>query len=378
MADKNFIIKDDELPSAIYGGTAKKESNIFDGIGNFFNKLFEKITPQPIKDFFTAIKMFKDNPKEFFDGWVNDSPIGAAAGVLAAGLSGGMLLLTGGTLVGMIGKLGLMGITKLTALGGGIGGAFSGIMGAITGSGLIGKAIAFVTGGFVLSNLIRFGVRAASFLWNFNWNITDKEIEAQQKSLMLNIVRQAGATVGATIGSLVCGTIPIALIKSKGFDKNNPDNLTKLGQQLKINPQFLAELKYLNEFVLPRNADGSLDISGDIEAGEIYEEMVENMKALINITARSVSQAFFLEAFKNVRRLIKWGAKITGFEKIPFFGPMVKKWGEEGSKSWSFARAVEDAIESIPIEPLREFLEEALEEFQDVCSENLLIISYSV
>lgn len=369
MTDK-FTIKDDETASAIYGGFAKKDSNIFEGIGNFFSKLFEKITPQPIKDFFTAVDMFKKNPREFFDGWVSDNPIGAAVGVLAAGLSGGLLLLTGGTLVGMIGKVGLAGISRITSIGGFIPNLFG--LG-----GLIKTGLGIILAGFTLGNLIRFGVRSVNFLWNFNWNVTDKQIEAQQKSLLLNIIRQAGATIGAAIGSLVCGTIPIALIKSKGFEKNGGAKLTKLGQQLKINPQFLAELKYLNEVVLPRKADGSLDITGTTTSGEIYEEMIENMRALINVTARSITQSLFLEGYKNVRRVIKWVAKGTGLSKLPGMG-WIEKWGEEGTGSWSFATALEDAIESIPFEPLREFLEEMIEEFQDVCSENLMIVSYSV
>ena len=344
----NFAIADADLPSAYYGGFANKENDFWKGFKGFLNK----ITPQPLKDFFTAVDMFKKNPRAFLDGWVADSPVGAAAGVLAAGLSGGLLLVAGGGLIGMVGRTGLAGITRLTGWATGFGGMFTGLAGVLTSYGLDGLAVTAV-GGLTLGQLIRFAVSGVSHLWNFNWNITDKEIEQQQKRLLTSIYRQAGASIGALAGTLICGTLPVELIKNKH-------------QKLIVDPTLFAELSYI-KLNTPT-----------FEYGEIYDELFESMKSLITITGRNVVQGIFLEAYKNIRRCVKFLAKATFIDKLPIIGKAIKAWGEEGTQSWSFASQTDDWIESIPNETLKEFTEEMIEEFQEICSENLMIVSYAV
>jgi hypothetical protein len=344
----NFEIKSNDLVSTMYAGQQKSEdkpwwADFFKGI----EALRERLTPQWIKDFFISVEMFKNDPRGFMDGWVSDSPIGAAAGVLAAGLSGGLLLIVGGTAVGMVGRAGIGAIAKITTLTRVLGGALAGLGSFIKwGWGLAGVIFA----GWTISKLIQFSVSGASFLFNFNWNVTDAQIEQQQKSLLTNIYRQAGAAIGATVGTLVCGTLPAQLLE-------------KNAQKLKIDPNAIAEIKYL-----------SLTTNG-FEYGEIYDEMFESLSALVSVTSRSLITAIFLESYKNIRRCVKWLAKATFIDKIPGLGDAIKKWGEEGSQSWSFASQLEEWVDTIEDTSLREFTEEFLEEFMEVCSENLMIIA---
>lgn len=360
--DNNYQIRNKDLASALYAGTqdvpeTKSEmiaDAIVKGLTHVFSKAKESIFGQWWSDFCTSVEMFKNNPREFFDGWVADSPVGAAAGTLAVGLSGGLLVVVGGTALGLVGKVGISAMSRMTSLGRIITSGAAGVGGWLLNAGNLVKAgwgiLTTWFAGWTIGQLIRFGVSSSSFLFNFNWNISDKQIEAQQKSLLTNIYRQLGATIGATVGTLVCGTLPAELIN-------------KNAQKLKVDPQAIAEIKYISLH------------TPDFEYGEIYDEMFDSLKALLTVTQQAAVQAIFLETYKNFRRVVKWLAKVTFFEKIPGLGEAIKKWGEEGSQSWSFASALEDAIESIDDTNLKEFTEELIEEFMEVCSENLMIIA---
>lgn len=91
-------------------------------------------------------------------------------------------------------------------------GIFAGIGALITGGiGLISKSL-FLKVGLLLSlpSLYGFVVGGIQRIWNFNWNITDREIDAIQANLQ-SLYGMVGETVGQALGYLVCGAIPGAI-----------------------------------------------------------------------------------------------------------------------------------------------------------------------
>lgn len=326
----NFVIKSEELPSAIFGGFASevfKQSytSVWKSLVYSATKLKNKISKE-----LEQAKSLISKGLNFFAQWWLDDPIPATAGALAVGLSLGVIVIVGGTAVG----------------------AISGGISAFRGLSIIGKAIAIASAAGILGGLIRFAVRGIQYAWNFNINITDSQIKEQQQSLINSLYGQAGNVVGTGLATLLCGAAPIEIAKRTNL--------------VKVNPVALARIKELQEF----------DPRSD-EYGEVYEEIMESMKALVQAGARVASQVAFIESYKNVRKWIKQGTRNSGLSKIfPGLAKLIEKWGAEGSQSWTIAEAIEESIESIDDTSLRSFTEEAVESFMDVCTEQVMIFSY--
>lgn len=269
----------------------------------------------------------------FFKQWFTDDPIPATAGLIAAGLTLGVVVIVGGAAVASVPG----GISALRSLS------------------LIGKlkaGLLVALGGSVIGGLIRFAVRGVQFAWNFNWNITDNQIRQQQQGLINSMYGQLGEALGSSVGTLLCGAAPVELIKRSHL--------------VKVNPMLLAKIREVTEFD-PHNE----------QYGELYEEMMENLKALVNMGTRVAAQIAFIETYKNLRKWIKNGSKDLFLGALfPNLAKMIDRWGEEGSQAWSFASAVEESIEKIEDKNLQAFTEEFVEGFMDSCTESTMIISY--
>ena len=113
-------------------------------------------------------------------------------------------------------------------------------------------------------------------------------------------------------------------------------------------------------------------------AEEMAEEFIANLNNLVRYTFMSGVQSLLLWSFKNIRKVIK--ANVNVVEAL--FGDkaaaIVKAWGSPGSKPWSFAKTVEDAVESIPNSAVRNFVEEFLEEAWDGCVEAGYVVANSL
>ena len=243
----------------------------------------------------------------FLKGWFQDDPIGAGAGVGAAVLSAGVLIFGGGgALLGTLGR-GLVGLLR----------------GSRAALGNFGSA-------FVIWKGFQWLFRQAVVIYNFNWNISDKDIRAQQEALMNNAIIQAGGTLGRALGGLLCGaTAGLATVR--------------------IDVALMADLwEVINE--------------------ETKEEILSAFSSLIAYTKQMARQIAFLETYRNARKWIKNNVK-TGIKAID---EKLANWGKEGSKPWSFAIAVEEQIEKIDNKTLQAFTENAVEEFMDSCTEALL------
>jgi len=329
-----FTIWSDQIASAIYGGFANSSyrqtfTNTFKDVLTNVKTLATKLVAKSQQ----VITKIKKGAKFFVDWW-KDDPVGATAGAIAVGASLGLVVVVAGSATGAIAG----GIAALRSLR---------IMSLIS----AGLKLAFVSS--AVGVLIRFMVRGVQSLWNFNWNVTDAKLKEQQEGLLINLYSAAGNVVGTTLATLICGTAPIEISKRTNL--------------VKVNPMTLAKIRELTQFN-PHSDD----------YGEVYEEMMDSLKNLIKVTARTTGQIMFLESYKNIRKWIKQGFSKSGLSAVfPGLGKAIAAWGEEGSQSWSFASAFENWVESIPDKKIAAFTEEAVESFMDTCTETSMIISYA-
>lgn len=346
-----LTIASNSLPSAIFAGFAAPDylADYRAIVGNFKVSLnnIDKAISQKFDDAITYVK----KGWQFFWNWMDDNPVGATAGAGAVLLAGGVLLLSGGAILGAIGSVGAAVIGGVGAVAGLVGGAV-GIIRSLAAIRWLATGFRIVAAFLTIGALIRWFVRGVQYLWTFNWNESDKQIKASQQALINSLYGQLGATFGSGLGSLLCGALPMAVGIRTGI--------------VKINPMALAYIKEISEF----------DPRGD-EYGTLWEEAMENLQALVSLGTNVGAQIVFKESYKNLRKWIKNASKSSGLEKIfPGLAKLIEKWGEEGSQAWSFASAIEDAIENIKDDNLRNFTEEFYESFTESCTESLMVVSY--
>ena len=191
-------------------------------------------------------------------------------------------------------------------------------------------------------------VSTTQFIWNFNWNITDTEIEAQINASWSALTGMLGGTLGNAIGYLACGITPAAFI----FSFNEP----------------------LGAYVLAN------------VTAEAAEEFLANLNNLFRYTFTSMMQTTLLLNFRSARRFIKANANFLAYVLSGGQGgdyqqeveKLIKAWGAPGSKPWSFAKVVDDAVKSIPNKSLQNFIEEFLEEAWDGCVEAGYVVANSI
>jgi len=201
--------------------------------------------------------------------------------------------------------------------------------------GFLVKAAAALTG-FVFSfaGLVGQIVNAVRFVWSYNLAIPDAQIDSQIKNLWNAFIPRLGGAFGQALGWFVCGVIPgIALFK---FNK-------ALGAKVLV------------------------------EVGEeAFDEMMATLRSMGAAAVQATFQTFFLRIFKNVRKWLKRPGN-------PLYAllPAGLKAAWQNDTPWSFAKAVESRVESLP-SGWEEFTEEALEEFGDACTEALFLVANSV
>jgi len=313
------------LPQSWYSGQGLQEivelvggfwNNIVASAGDLLNKFADFIQQQLNK-----INIFGVN----FGSWIKEEPIQAIAGAAAALLSGAVVLIVGGSVAGMI-RGGISSIWRLSRL-------------ALMSVGLGG--------------LVRAAVGGIQRTWNYNLQITDTQIKAQQKSLIEGQAGVWGEALGSLVGTL-CGF---------SLGRIAYANQTEL---IRFNPELIAKLDELR-------------INNFDQDSELWEEAVENLKSAIAASSRVAMNIAGLEAYVNVRKAVKAIARGVNLSAFwPSLGGMVATWGEEGQKPWSFASAQEEWIESLPEGAIRNFAEEFIESAQDMCAESSLQVSYAL
>lgn len=202
---------------------------------------------------------------------------------------------------------------------------------------LLGKTLQLGAFSFVgLINLVKY---AATSIWNFNWNISETEIDRLWEQSKLLLASYSGGITGQALGYLACGILPGTAILA--FNE----------------PLGLYLLKEVGE--------------------EALDELSASLAVLIQQSFRIFIQGYYLNQFKNVRRAIKkYVADRRGDKKSLInnfyggkFAQAIEAWGEPDSKPWSFNLFFERGIEEIDNPYSQEFTEEAYDEFKDSCSE---------
>lgn len=184
-------------------------------------------------------------------------------------------------------------------------------------------------------------VSTAQFVWNFDWNASDEFLEEQINAKWSALGGLLGGTAGNLFGWIGCGLVPGAVM-------------------LAINEPLAA---YVIQNVLE----------------EMGEEVLANLSQLTTYLLQSTVQNLITFSFVNSRKLFKsmnvgWVSSTLGEEA----GQALLKWGNEGSKPWSFASATEQFTESLPIGGIQNFVEEFLEEAWDGCVEAGYVVANSI
>jgi len=319
---------------------------ILDGqtTSDYFNGTAEKTWTDKLGDFFNSATAFigdvlgniKIGDVRLAD-WYAEDPNGAAAGVTLGGI---FIYLGGKAVVGAAQSLGSL-INACRSLG---------VLGSLrAGAQAIGSRALYLLGhpGALLSRLVtgvtvgavmRWCAAGAMRLINFNWNQTDAALEKRIETAQSQLWSVAGGTLGALLGTTLCGIAPGVRI-------------------MRVNPSKLAAIKEVNE--------------------ELYEEALPQIRNLINATIRVGSTKAFVEIYKNSRKFLK--SLSPTIKGIPLIGETISgwldKWGAPDAKPWSINSGVQSVIKTISDENIREFYEEAWEEFLESCQEAVFVLS---
>lgn len=336
-------LEEKDLPSNVLTGCAPVDAFI-DMAADFFQGIGT-----------AAINLWSD-VKSNFNNWLNEQ-FPWAAGVLGSvkqaaidsyntvAYWGGQIvrcgLVAGGVALGVVLGPKILGIASLIAGGA----AWLGTSGV---AGLLGSAAIALTAGLALRSL----VKASTFTYNFNWNISDAAINAAQKAAINNFYTVVGGALGESLGGLACGAGSIKFVQS-----------------LRVAPAAFAKVQKLMEF--------SSGPDGFERSGEFIQESVEALFPIVQQGTRTMLRIGFLEAYQNVRRLIKASAKLPGIAQVlpDQWEKAIEGWGS--GEAWTFKKQVEDRIEKLP-DGLQQFTEEFYEEFLERCREVALQVANAV
>jgi hypothetical protein len=168
-------------------------------------------------------------------------------------------------------------------------------------------------------------------LYNFNWNISDKEIQDQLKNSLNNLYGQLGESVGQSVGWLICGVVPATLTFA-------------------YNPGVAA--------IVMQNL-----------TQEAQEEVWGSIASCQQSSVALLGNALVLQGFKSSRRWLKRPNTPMYNLLKQHFGASFENWGKDNQPSWSMSSYIENKIEQIKDPGWRNFVEEFVDGFQDGCSE---------
>ncbi len=148
------------------------------------------------------------------------------------------------------------------------------------GSSLVGWLLGAIKNAFSFSLTELWGLFTSTigFLWNFNINQTDQDLDASIKARLNALYGVTGGALGQLTGQVVCGAIPGSVL-------------------LYFNPT-------LGKTVL------------DNVSEEIVDEFSGNVAILARMTMRTAMQGFLISKFKNIRNSIKLAAKNGQFKGV--------------------------------------------------------------
>lgn len=184
-----------------------------------------------------------------------------------------------------------------------------------------------------LSGLFTLIITTIQIIYNFNFQVSDPEIDNQIKAAYDSLYGMTGGLLGKSLGYLVCGALPGAI--TFAFNKGV--------------------------------AAAIFDELGEEAKGEILGQL----SALANATFRSFVQAQLLKQFKSTRRYLKKKPNhpISKIIREKLGDKWFKEWGEKSGQNFTIASKVEERVERIKDPRLRSFTEQFLEEAFEGCVE---------
>ncbi len=244
----------------------------------------------------------KGNFLNIFKAWAKEDPGAAVAGVAAAGLAVGTLLVVGGAAVAwvtgglgaMAGKIGLFGAGATTASLG------------VSVSGLMSKA---------------------ETIYTMNWQVTDKAIMKGIKDSINSLYNPAGEFLGRSMAGLIVG----------GLGKP---------PKVQINVRRTALAMYLN----PEIAEDILDAVSDFA-----QQGIQLIKQVIISFALMKGRQGLKETWKKLPAEVR--------SHFPGLDEAVKTWGDEEKEPWSFENRVNQKVETIDDQRLKDAAEGFLSGF---------------
>lgn len=262
--------------------------------------------------------------------------------------------------------LGGFGKSIQAAGGSGSGGILGWIWGAIknVGGWLISHLWSWLTGfiSWSFTTIVQWIQQTTQFVWNFDWNKSDSALDDAISAQYMGLLTQAGSTLGASLGWLVCGLAPGAIM----FVFNEP-----LGVYI---------LNHVGE--------------------EALEELIPQIGALVRSTLRTVTRHALIATYKRLRKKLvganeyaprtdadiekQYNDQVTAgtitqnqakdsIEKAKRIRDAAKGGFER--KPYSFAKRFEDWKEANIPQKLQDFAEELVEEFSDSCFEAMYCVA---
>lgn len=208
---------------------------------------------------------------------------------------------------------------------------------------------AFLAGGLVIKlgvlatfTALFFGfVAASTFIYSFNWNISDKELRDSVKSRVESLYSLFGQAVGTSLGYLVGGGIPGMLAFA-------------------INPTVAAAIL--------------VDLNQEVR-DEVVGELTQISYGCFGTLIYALTAQAFTSARKWIKRpgtpLYKVFASAIGEENL-------QKWGNPGSESFQFSEKVEKKIENIQDSRLKNFTQEFYDSFGEAMVDAGFIVTNSI
>ncbi|NJO58895.1 MAG: hypothetical protein HC836_11280 [Richelia sp. RM2_1_2] len=207
--------------------------------------------------------------------------------------------------------------------------------------GLLGDTLKVIFSGIqiTLSAIWRGVVSAFQFAYNFNWNITDEELDKNLVSKFNSLGSDFGRFAGGAAGYLTCGVLPGAIIST--FNQ----------------PLAMMILEEVGK--------------------EAYDRLVDDFAQIIKSSGEYLGMAAMTFLFKNTRNFIR-GSEQEFRRKLLFQGAKIsdiEKAVAERNKPFVIAEKVEARVASIKNEFLRNFVSSFLEEFGESCVEAGFVVT---
>lgn len=214
---------------------------------------------------------------------------------------------------------------------------------------LVAGAGAFLSAGLLtqigilltISALFTFVITTVNILWNFNWLVSDKEIDNEIKNAQNGLYGMAGELVGQSLGYVVGGAIPGAFT-----------------------------------FLLNKHMAAAIFENLKEEAAE---ELGAQLSSLMRATFRSFTTALIKRQFKSARKYLKKNPNhpLSKIIREKMGEKKFREWGNTDGQSFTIANQVEERVEAIKDPRLQQFTENFLEGFGEALQEAGYIVANS-